>query len=118
MPSKSIKTNLNGMGLGKLNDAELRSLFTTILTDLAALRTSLTAVQADGNNVQIIANNLVSAVGNLRATVNNLVLDIVKVNCNTNSANNTVVITATAVTTNLNAITMANSAPSALNLTA
>ena len=133
--AESIRQRMGGSHLGKMTDKELRKLFTTILSDLAAIRTSLAATQADGNNVQVIANNLVSGVGNLQAQVNNLILADANIknmvnnlvsavtNIKTNCSNATVNVAAittnvAAAITNLNAITMANSAPSALNLTA
>jgi hypothetical protein len=104
--SDSIKQRLSGSHIGKMNDKELRKLLLAALTDLAMLRTAFNTISSDNNNVQLVTNNLVALTQALKVTVNNLVIDIVKVNCNTNSPNNTVAIISVAVTNNVTAITM------------
>jgi hypothetical protein len=92
--TESIKNRMGGSHVGKMNDKELRKLFLATLTDL--------------QNLNTVVANLVAGVGNMQTTVNALAADVVKISNNTNAPNNTVQITATAVTTNLNNISALN----------
>ena len=93
-------------GIGKRGNYALLKLLNATQADLASVYAVLNNVTNDANNVQVVLNNLGSAVGNLQVTANNLVNDVVKLSNNTNSANNTVQITAVAATTNINAATL------------
>jgi len=92
--TESIKNRMGGSHIGKMNDKELRRLFLATLSDV--------------QNLNTVVSNLVSGVGNMKTTVNALVADVVKISNNTGAVNNTVQITATAVTTNLNNISALN----------
>lgn len=104
--AESIKQRMGQNKLGKMSNTQLTKLMTTIRQDLLNCFASLNNVSNDQNNVQIVLNNLGSAVGNLQVTANNLVNDVVKLSNNLNAPNNTVQITATAATTNINAATL------------
>ena len=108
--SDSIVARMGHSHIGKMNDKELRKLLQATLTDLASLRTAVNAIALDNANVQIVTNNLQAGYVAVKASVNKLVIDVQGVSNNTGSANNTYQVTATAVTNNVSAITMAQTA--------
>lgn len=117
--AESIKQRMGQNKLGKMSNYALLKLLNATRADLASVYAVLNNVTNDANNVQVVLNNLGSAVGNLQVTANNLVNDVVKLSNNTNSANNTVQITAVAATTNINAATIkGGTAPVAQTLVA
>lgn len=115
--SESVKQRMGGSHLGGMNEGELRKLFVTILSDLAAIRSTVNNLVADMNNVQVVTNNIVSGLGNERLVVNRLVTDINRIANNLGTGNN-VAVNANAVVTNLNAQTFTSTTPSNLNLVA
>ena len=117
--SESIKQRFSGSHIGKMNDKELRKLLSATLTDLTSLRTAVNTIAADHANLQIVTNNLVALTVALKVQGNALVTDVQGVSNNTNAANNTYQVTATAVTNNVSAVTLGEvSAVSALTLVA